>query len=64
MSRFNHAYDIAFEVVSDKPDGKDVTPDMLKVALLKRIEHLDNSTTDKSEWLDACSRFDTHKEEL
>ena len=30
MPRYNHAYDFAFEVLSDHPEGEDVTPAMLR----------------------------------
>lgn len=41
MIRYNHAYDIAFSVVSSDPDGLDVTPAMLRAALLQRVAQLD-----------------------
>ena len=43
MARFNHAYTVAFEVISYREDASDVTPQMLKDALLKRIADLDAS---------------------
>jgi len=40
MTRYNHEFDIAFKVISNEEDGSDVTADMLKDALKKRIESL------------------------
>lgn len=56
--KFNHAFDVAFEVISNRENGDDVTPAMLKAALLKRIESLDEDGS----WLEACSIYDTHEE--
>jgi hypothetical protein len=42
MVLYNHAYTLAFEVPESKQeDGLDVTPEMLKRALRKRIENID-----------------------
>lgn len=57
MPKFNHAYDFAFEVVSDRDDAEDVTAPMLRAALLKRINRL----TDE-ELLEAASWFDSYAE--
>lgn len=54
---FNHAYDIAFEVLSAKEDASDVTPKMLREALRLRLATLNND-----EILEACSRYDTFKD--
>lgn len=51
---FNHAYDFAFEVVSQKEDASDVTATMLRFECAKRI----NSLCD-DELLEACGVFDT-----
>lgn len=57
MPKYNHAFDVAFEVVSETEDGSDVTKEMLKSALLKRMESLDLA----DEWLEACGApFDTY----
>ena len=58
MSKFNHAYDFAFEVISDRDDAEDVTAPMLRAALLERINRL----TDE-EMLAAASWFDSYEEE-
>jgi hypothetical protein len=54
--RYSHAYDFAFEVFSDHPEGGDVTPAMLREALLKRAISLDDM-----EMPEACGRWDTHE---
>lgn len=60
MAKFNHAFDIAFSLVSEKQDASDVTAAMLKEALLKRIENLDAEDT----WIEAAGApFDTYEEE-
>lgn len=58
MARYSHAYDIVFEVQSDKEDGSDVTPAMLRAALLKRIEDVFENS---GEWEHACDLFDTYE---
>ena len=58
MSKFNHAYDFAFEVISNRDDAEDVTAPMLLAALLERINRL----TDE-EMLAAASWFDSYEEE-
>jgi len=57
MTKFNHAYDFAFEVISDRDDAEDVTAPMLRAALLERVNRL----TDE-ELLEAASWFDSHEE--
>jgi hypothetical protein len=62
MSRFNHMYDIAFSVVSEREDGSDVTPTMLRTALLKRIVQLDAEQA-YGGWEEACGApCDTYEE--
>ncbi|WP_454287236.1 hypothetical protein [Rhizobium arsenicireducens] len=46
--KFNHLVSIGFTVVSHDAKGEDFTPEMLKAALLKRI-----NTLNDSEWLEA-----------
>ena len=41
MARYNHAYTIAFSLVSNDDKGHDVDARQLKEALLARIENLD-----------------------
>jgi hypothetical protein len=57
MTKFNHAYDFAFEVISDRDGAEDVTAPMLRAALLERVNRL----TDE-ELLEAASWFDSYEE--
>ena len=66
--KYNHAFDIAFEVVSEKEDPLDVTPVELLKGLLKRISNMmDEDIENKnikpytSVWLEACSCFDSYE---
>lgn len=57
MTKYNHAFDIAFEVISNRVDGIDVTADMLRDALEKRIKLLEGD-----EIIEACGHpFDTYE---
>jgi hypothetical protein len=56
--KYNHACDIAFEVISNNEHGEDITPDMYRIALKKRIDELDRTNT----WDEAISIFDTHED--
>ena len=59
MTRYNHAFDIAFEVTSNKEDGSDVTADMMVDALAKRLNELKGE-----EIIEACGcPFDTYEME-
>lgn len=62
MPRYNHAYTIAFALSeSEHPDGNDVTPAMLKSALLKRVDDMDKAGD--TEWLEAVSApYDSYEE--
>lgn len=53
MVRFNHAFDFAFEVITDLPVD-DVTPAMLRAALLERVNRLSDAELDE-----ACGCFDS-----
>ena len=60
MPRYNHAYDFAFEVISNHPEGEDVTVAMLITACrdrLNRIEVVNNGF----EILEVCNWFDIHE---
>lgn len=50
MKKYNHVYDIAFEVISDNEQADDVTPEMLLSALRKRIEQIESN----GEVFEAC----------
>ena len=44
MPTYNHAYAVGFELSgSTDPYGEDVTAEMLREALIKRIDHLDSA---------------------
>jgi hypothetical protein len=58
MPKYSHAYDIAFEVISDNENGDDVTPEMLVQALLTRIILL--STDEEMIEATGCP-FDTYE---
>lgn len=45
MTHYSHAYDIAFELVSQDPEGKDVTPDMISDALVTRLMTMSDTET-------------------
>ena len=64
MTKYNHAISLAFEVTSEDPNGNDITVEMLKTALKRRIDNLDASTTPEwTEWLEAClPPWDTFEE--
>lgn len=53
MPRYNHAVTLAFEVISLKEDGSDITPDMLRSALGSRTMDL-NASQNSKEWIEAC----------
>ena len=58
--RYNHAVSLAFEIISEDPNGADITPAMLREALLQRMVNLDSD----AEWLDATMPpYDTHEED-
>ena len=40
MVRWNLAYDIAFSLISSGPDGNDVTPSLVRTAILCRLNDL------------------------
>jgi hypothetical protein len=56
--KYNHACDLAFEVLSNNEHGKDLTPDMYRIALKKRIDELDRTDT----WDEAIGIFHTHED--
>jgi hypothetical protein len=57
--KYNHAFDIAFSVVSEHPAGEDVTAEQVREALIKRVIQ----AYDSGELLEAVGApFDTYKE--
>ena len=60
MPRYNHMVILAFGVVSEHPEGEDITHEMLKDALQKRIVDMDSEQT----WEEACLPIeDTYMEQ-
>jgi len=58
--KYNHAVTLAFEVMSDDPNGEDFTPAILREALLQRMVNLDIG----DEWVKAIGApHDTHEED-
>jgi hypothetical protein len=51
---FSHAFDFAFELVSKRKDATDVTAEMLRAALIRRV-----SILSCDELREACGCFDT-----
>lgn len=41
MPKYSHVYSVAFSLESDHAEGEDVTPEMLRAALMKRVSDLD-----------------------
>lgn len=66
-ARYNHAYTIAFSLVSEHPEGEDVTAAMFSAALRKRADDLDATVTrsrPEGEWNEATGNpFDTYEED-
>lgn len=56
MSKFNHAFDFAFEVKTDN-EADDVTAAELRAALLERANRLTDA-----ELIEACGCYDTLEE--
>jgi hypothetical protein len=66
MPKFNHMFDIAFSLDSDSEDASDVTPAMLRDALIRRIAGLDltvetHAPSGETLWLEACGLCDTYE---
>jgi len=58
IKKYSHMYDVAFEVISNHPEGEDVTPEMIKKALISRITDLDKH----NEWIEACAWINASEE--
>lgn len=58
MNKFNHAFDFGFEVISEDEQAEDVTGEMLRSSMQKRLDSLSDE-----ELIIACSCFDTRKED-
>jgi hypothetical protein len=64
MAKFNHMLDVAFEVISEKADGSDITPVQIHAAIAKRLVSLaeSNEYDDANiginwEVIDACAYY-------
>ena len=56
--KYNHAFDIAFSVVSEHSTGEDVTAEQVREALISRV----NSAYESGELLEAIGApFDTYE---
>ena len=53
MPKYSHGFDIAFEVISEREDAEDVTPEMVNEAIKIRLKR------NKDNLLDICHVFDT-----
>lgn len=51
---FSHAFDFAFSILSERADASDVSPAVLRAALIRRAVALSDE-----ELREACGRFDT-----
>ena len=57
---YNHAFDIAFTLLSAHPRGDDVTAEMIRAALVERLRALSDE-----ELIEAVGRpFDTYAENI
>ena len=56
MTNYSHGCDLAFEVVSQHKDGKDITPAMFRLAIIKRINDIDRTNS----WDQTINIFDTY----
>jgi hypothetical protein len=63
MPKYNHAITIAFEVVSDHPQGEDITPQQLADACRARIDRI-MAVDGGAEMIEACMPpYDTFEED-
>jgi hypothetical protein len=60
MPKFNHLFDVAFTVISDKEDGCEVPSTELIKALKARIASLE-AMTDEGEKLETFGLYDTYE---
>jgi hypothetical protein len=67
--KYNHAFDLAFEVISKEENPENVTPPELLVGMLRRLanmveEDFENNHVSSymSVFLEATNCFDTHRE--
>lgn len=60
MPKFNHMFDFAFTVISEKKDASDVSASMLIAACRKRLATLE-AVDGGAEMLEASGLVDTYK---
>lgn len=58
--KFNHLYDIAFSVVSNVEDGRDITGAMVREAILKRLAAMTDD--DLMEGIGHCDTYEEEQE--
>ena len=60
-NRYDHAFTLGFSLISDDPEGLDVTPSMLREAVLRRVADLVASDYGSGdEWIEAVGEpYDT-----
>jgi hypothetical protein len=66
IKKYNHAFDIAFEVETTKKNPETVTKKELLAAILARLtsmlkEDLRNCRDEQSVFLEACSCYDSYE---
>ena len=54
MKQYNHAFDFAFEVITDEKDPQAVDPQAIRDACIKRMRDISDA-----EIREACSCFDS-----
>ncbi len=58
--KYNHAFTLAFECLSDHKEGEDVTPAMLREAISRRMDKMDAASDPAFQWKEAVGApFDT-----
>lgn len=61
MSKYSNMYDIAFEVISHNDDGSDITGDMVRTAILKKLSDL--SDDEIMEHIGFCDCYEIEESE-
>jgi hypothetical protein len=59
MKKYNHGFELIFDLVSNTEDGSDITISMLREALLAKIADMDQSDT----WFCCQPTCDAYEEE-
>ena len=59
MAKYNHMLDMAFEVISEKEDGSDITPEQIHLAVKKRLASLaENNEYDIGGAIGICDSYE------